>query len=152
VNVTDVANLTASQNSSIPAWNAHERVDFILQQSAKGAAKQCSGGENGTTCGSDWGRTEWDGTSGLGEDLSALNVILGNLRLSGKLATVNETAAASGSGAAGSSNGTTATGGGSGVNGSGAANGTTQSEGSASQFAVSSMVVVGAVGCLMGLL
>jgi mannan endo-1,6-alpha-mannosidase len=151
VNVTDIANLTASQNSSIPAWNAHERIEFILQQSAEGAAKQCSGGENGTTCGSDWASAEWDGTQGLGEDLSALNVILGNLRVAGKLATINETASGSG-GTVGNSTGTTATGGSGGVNGSGAANGTTQSEGSASQIAVSSMVVVGALGCLMGLL
>jgi mannan endo-1,6-alpha-mannosidase len=145
VNATNIANLTASQNSSIPVWNTHERIDFILQQSAKGAAAQCSGGDKGTTCGSDWASAKWDGTQGLGQDLSALNVILANLRLPGSLATVNETA--SGSGAAG--NTSTATGGGGGVNGSGAVNGTTQSEGSASQFAVSSMVLAVAVGSVM---
>jgi mannan endo-1,6-alpha-mannosidase len=148
VNVSDIANLTASQNSSIPAWNAHERIEFILQRSAEGAAKQCSGGEAGTTCGNDWGSGEWDGTEGLGEDLSALNVILGNLRVSGSLATTNSSASGSG-GAAGNSTGTTANGGSGGVNGSGAVNGTTQSEGSASQIAVSSMVLAGAVGCMM---
>jgi hypothetical protein len=59
------------------------------------------------------------------------------------LATVNETA--SGSGAAGGNS----TGGSGGTNGSGAAGGTIQSEGSASQFAVSSMVLAVAVGSVM---
>jgi mannan endo-1,6-alpha-mannosidase len=149
VNVTDIANLTAAQNFSIPAWNSHERIEFILQQSAKGAAKQCSGGEEGTICGSDWGSAEWDGSQGLGEDLSALNVILGNLRLSGSFATSNSSASESG-GAAGNS--TNTAGGGGEVNGSGAGNGTTQSEGSGSQLAVSSIVLVGALGCLMAFL
>jgi len=66
-------------NLSEPLWTVHERVNFILQTSARGAAAQCSGGSNGTTCGSDWSNSTWDGTEGLGQDLSALNIILANL-------------------------------------------------------------------------
>jgi mannan endo-1,6-alpha-mannosidase len=51
----------------------------MLQTSAKGAAAQCSGGASGTVCGNDWGNSTWDGSSGLGQDLSALNIFLANL-------------------------------------------------------------------------
>ncbi|CAD6575972.1 MAG: hydrolase 76 protein [Alectoria sarmentosa] len=50
-----------------------------LQSSAKGAAKQCSGGDNGTACGTHWTKSEYDGKTGLGQELSALNVFLANL-------------------------------------------------------------------------
>ena len=52
----------------------------VLRASAEGAAAQCSGGDKGTTCGSDWASTKWDGTQGLGQDLSALEIILANLQ------------------------------------------------------------------------
>jgi mannan endo-1,6-alpha-mannosidase len=85
-------------SSGEPAWSLHERIDFILRTSAMGAAAQCSGGKSGTTCGSDWGSEEWDGSEGLGQDLSALNVFLANIRFEGKLASVNGTASGSGNG------------------------------------------------------
>ncbi|KAL8998480.1 MAG: hypothetical protein Q9188_006095 [Gyalolechia gomerana] len=51
-----------------------------LRASALGAAKQCSGPPNGgTTCGRQWNSTTWDGTLGIGEQLSALSVIQANL-------------------------------------------------------------------------
>ena len=50
-----------------------------LQSSAEGAAKQCSGGDNGTACGMHWTKSEYDGKTGLGQELSALNVFLANL-------------------------------------------------------------------------
>ena len=56
-----------------------DKILSYLQSSAKGAAKQCSGGHNGTTCGTRWTRTEYDGRTGLGQELSALNVFLANL-------------------------------------------------------------------------
>lgn len=79
----------------IPAWTTHQRIDFILQQSAQGAAAQCSGGTHGTTCGNDWASSTWDGSSGLGQDLSALNIILANIPI-GYLATINDTASSAG--------------------------------------------------------
>lgn len=54
-------------------------ISSYLRSSAVGAAKQCSGGDNGTTCGTRWTKSEYDGTTGLGQELSALNVLVANL-------------------------------------------------------------------------
>ena len=52
----------------------------MLKTSAAAAALQCSGGANGRLCGLSWIKgTQWDGTSGVGQQMSALEVILGNL-------------------------------------------------------------------------
>lgn len=56
-----------------------DSITPLLQSSATGAAAQCSGGKDGTTCGSDWASSKWDGTQGLGQDLSALEIILATL-------------------------------------------------------------------------
>ena len=50
-----------------------------LQASANGAAKQCSGGSNGQTCGRQWYNPQWDTKMGVGEQMSALSIIQGNL-------------------------------------------------------------------------
>lgn len=84
-----------------PAASFHSRVDFVLRTSAAGAAAQCSGGDSGTVCGSLWGESEWDGTQGLGQDLSALNVFLALLDGEGGLENVNSTPGGAGSGIAG---------------------------------------------------
>lgn len=62
-------------NSSVP----QDDVRNWTSASAVGAAAQCSGGENKTTCGSDWTSSVWDGSQGLGQDLSALEIFLANL-------------------------------------------------------------------------
>jgi len=57
-----------------------DQVMARLRPSAAAAALQCSGGNNGRTCGLKW--TEgavWDGLSGFGEQMSALEVIQSNL-------------------------------------------------------------------------
>ncbi|KAI9730578.1 MAG: hydrolase 76 protein [Cirrosporium novae-zelandiae] len=46
-----------------------------LKASAKGAAASCSGGDDGVTCGSKWYIGGWDGKSGVGQQLAALEVI-----------------------------------------------------------------------------
>lgn len=51
-----------------------DTVTKYLKASAVGAAKSCSGGANGATCGSKWYTGGWDGTSGVGQQLSALEV------------------------------------------------------------------------------
>ncbi|RAR05637.1 glycoside hydrolase family 76 protein [Stemphylium lycopersici] len=51
-----------------------DRIVEYLTASAVGAAKSCSGGEDGKTCGSKWYTGGWDGTSGVGQQLSALEV------------------------------------------------------------------------------
>ncbi|KAM0715105.1 hypothetical protein Q7P37_009570 [Cladosporium fusiforme] len=94
-NTTDILRNPPPASERIPAWTTHQKIDFIVQQSAKGAAAQCSGGKEGTTCGNDWASSTWDGSSGLGQDLSALNIILANVPI-GYLATINDTASDAG--------------------------------------------------------
>ena len=57
--------------------------DFImpkLQASAVAAAAQCSGGSTGQVCGLEWTKgSAYDGKSGVGEQMSALEVIQSNL-------------------------------------------------------------------------
>jgi mannan endo-1,6-alpha-mannosidase len=62
----------------------YERVITVLQSSAKAAALQCSGSPvdhpNGRMCGLSWSKgEEWDGTSGVGQQMAALEVIQSNL-------------------------------------------------------------------------
>lgn len=56
-----------------------DKIASYLQSSAEGAAKQCSGGRNGTACGNRWTDSKYDGRPGLGQEMSALNVFLANL-------------------------------------------------------------------------
>ena len=56
-----------------------ERIMIKLRASAIGAAKQCSGGPDGQTCGRHWTTATWDGKTGVGEQMSALSVIQANL-------------------------------------------------------------------------
>ena len=58
----------------------------LLSASGSGAARLCSGadstkigGSTNSTCGTKWFASEWDGTSGLGQQLSALETIQGLL-------------------------------------------------------------------------
>ena len=65
-----------------------------LKSSAQGAANQCSGGNNGTACGTQWTENKYDGKTGLGQELSALNVFLANLAVNSSApANANTTAA-----------------------------------------------------------
>lgn len=58
----------------------YERVVERLSVSAQAAALQCSGGDNGRMCGLRWqdGAT-WDGSQGVGQQMSALEVVQSNL-------------------------------------------------------------------------
>lgn len=51
----------------------------VLYTSATSAAKQCSYGEDKNTCGQKWYTNEWDKLWGVGEQISALEVILSTL-------------------------------------------------------------------------
>jgi mannan endo-1,6-alpha-mannosidase len=53
----------------------YERIFVYLRKSASGAAGQCIGGALGRHCGREWNSTIWDGTSGVGEQMSALAAI-----------------------------------------------------------------------------
>ncbi|KAL3418782.1 glycosyl hydrolase family 76 [Phlyctema vagabunda] len=58
----------------------YDRVMTRLSVSAEAAALQCSGGETGTMCGLRWqDGAVWDGDQGVGEQMSALEVIQSNL-------------------------------------------------------------------------
>lgn len=50
-------------------------VGRILRASAVGAAKACTGPGNGFHCGARWYLGKWDGSTGVGQCLSALEVI-----------------------------------------------------------------------------
>lgn len=60
-------------------WTYDTVIDR-LRTSAKAAAAQCNGGSNGRTCGLIWTNNgTWDGTSGVGQQMSALEVVQSNL-------------------------------------------------------------------------
>jgi mannan endo-1,6-alpha-mannosidase len=55
----------------------HDQVMKTLMTSAKAAALQCSGGANGRACGLQWTKgATWDGTTGVGQEMAALEVII----------------------------------------------------------------------------
>jgi len=61
--------------TSIVAPFTAATIQPLLRASANGAAKACSGGSTGTQCGQKWYTGSYDGSSGVGQDLSALEVL-----------------------------------------------------------------------------
>lgn len=62
----------------------YNQVKAVLETSAAAAALQCSGSPadhpNGRMCGLSWSKgTDWDGTSGVGQQMAAMEVIQSNL-------------------------------------------------------------------------
>jgi mannan endo-1,6-alpha-mannosidase len=55
-------------------WTA-ETIMPLLRGSALAAAQSCAGGSDGVTCGNRWWVEGWDGLYGVGEQMSALEVI-----------------------------------------------------------------------------
>jgi len=51
----------------------HDTIMPKLQASAKAAAGQCVGGDNGRMCGRQWYTTTWDGSKGVGQQVSAIS-------------------------------------------------------------------------------
>lgn len=58
-----------------------DKIMTIINKSAEGAAKSCSGGSDGHTCGINWSYGGWDEWYGLGEQISALEIIQNTLVL-----------------------------------------------------------------------
>lgn len=52
-----------------------ERTLPILRDSAQAAIKQCTGGENGRTCGFQWSSGTYDGVTGAGEVMNVLSAV-----------------------------------------------------------------------------
>ena len=74
----------------------YEDVIAALKTSATAAALQCSGSPsdhpNGRMCGLSWSKgAEWDGTSGVGQQMAALEVIQSNLIQQAKAPLTNST-------------------------------------------------------------
>ncbi|KAK5719074.1 hydrolase 76 protein [Elasticomyces elasticus] len=69
----------STNGSAVASGSLHDSINAILRTSARAAAASCSGGADGTTCGSVWTNATWDGSYGLGQELSALEVFLANL-------------------------------------------------------------------------
>ncbi|GME72688.1 unnamed protein product [Ambrosiozyma monospora] len=67
----------------------------IIDASAEGAAKSCSGGSDGVTCGINWSYGGWDGWYGLGEQMTALEIIQSTLLMDREAAYSNETGGSS---------------------------------------------------------
>ena len=64
--------------TKVAPWT-HDTIMPLLQTSAQAAATSCSGGDTGTACGMRWTTGNWDGSQGVGEQMSALEVIQSNL-------------------------------------------------------------------------
>lgn len=61
--------------TKVAPWT-HDLIMPKLKASAQAAAKQCSGGTDGKTCGLKWTTNGvWDGNYGVGEQMSALEVV-----------------------------------------------------------------------------
>ncbi len=61
--------------TSILVPSTYERIRTLLLSSADAAADSCSGGIDGYTCGMNWRNHSYDGSWGLGEQMSALEII-----------------------------------------------------------------------------
>lgn len=57
----------------------YDRVMQKLKASAQAAAKTCTGGDKGTTCGMKWTDQKWDHSKDFGQQMAALEVIQANL-------------------------------------------------------------------------
>jgi mannan endo-1,6-alpha-mannosidase len=56
--------------------DTYDRIMPRIRASALAATKQCSGGDNGRMCGMKWSSGKYDGTTGVGQQMAALEVTL----------------------------------------------------------------------------
>ncbi|QIX01022.1 hypothetical protein AMS68_006539 [Peltaster fructicola] len=81
----------AQTASAIRPWLS-DSINTYLAASASAAAAQCIGGTSGSDCGTLWfNNGKWDGTTGVGQEMSAMQVIQSNLVKYSKLAVTNTT-------------------------------------------------------------
>ncbi|KAH7316606.1 glycoside hydrolase family 76 protein [Stachybotrys elegans] len=64
--------------ATVTKWAPHTYDTIIpyLRTSAVAAAKQCVGGENGRMCGLKWSEGKYDGSTGVGQQMSAMEAAL----------------------------------------------------------------------------
>lgn len=58
------------------APDTYDRLMPWIKSSAMAATSQCSGGDNGRMCGMKWSTGKYDGTTGVGQQMAALEVTL----------------------------------------------------------------------------
>ncbi|KAI1827668.1 glycoside hydrolase family 76 protein [Xylaria intraflava] len=70
-----------------------DRIKKLLQNSATAAIKQCTGGDNGRMCGLKWANNSglWDGTTGVGQQMAVMEVVLANMIEQASAPVTNET-------------------------------------------------------------
>lgn len=64
--------------TKVAPWTA-DQILPLLASSAQAAAQSCVGGTTGNVCGTKWTQAGWDGNYGVGQQMSALEVIQSNL-------------------------------------------------------------------------
>lgn len=128
--------------------DAYINISKILTASAKAAGAQCTGGSNGTSCGSDWTASHYDGSTGLSEDLSALNIMLANLPQKFSGSSSNSSSSSNGTASSGSDSTSTSSGDASGTSGEANSSSTPDQQGEnvGDQRAASMFGLLGALG------
>lgn len=68
------------------------KVESVIATQASAAALQCSGGNNGRMCGFKWAEgATWDGTTGAGQQMSALEAVISTMIQSSEVPYTNAT-------------------------------------------------------------
>ena len=58
----------------------YDNIKPLMETSAVAAASQCTGGNNGRMCGLKWtDNGKWDGSTGVGQQMAAMEVVLANM-------------------------------------------------------------------------
>ena len=75
--------------STLMVSDIKSTVQPMLETSAQAAAKSCAGGSSGRFCGTKWYTGGWDGSQGVGQQMSALetlqSLLVGSVPVAGKL-------------------------------------------------------------------
>lgn len=70
----------------------YDTIKPLLRASAQAAVSQCTGGQSGTMCGMIWTNNGvWDGTTGVGQQMSVLETVQTNLIQQAKAPFTNKT-------------------------------------------------------------
>lgn len=141
-----LARALAAVDTLVPS-QTNGTLGDILAASAQAAGTQCSGGAKGSACGADWTQSQFDGSTGLSQDLSALNAVLAAMAQG---AVLGEQSGASGTSSTGGGNASAASSGGaSGTSASASASASPpvqQDENRGEQRAASMFGLLGAMG------
>lgn len=65
--------------AAVKAPRFYPQIKPILEASASAAARNCNGGDDGNQCGLQWTSQGFDGQTGVGEQMAALEIFQANL-------------------------------------------------------------------------